>query len=186
MPRKHLTIPPLTAQDRARFWQKVCRDKPDECWNWLASQQPGGYGQFWLRDKMLRAHRVAWTIERGPIPEWASVLHRCDNVRCCNSRHLFLGTQKENLRDRTQKGRIRAPERLEPAYVRDPRWQCGQADFVRGELNGRAKLTAPQVRAIRAEYACGTTTEQDIALRYAVTPGQIDRIINRKSWSHLH
>lgn len=71
------------------------------CWNWIACTNPKGYGQF----TQLRAHRVSYELYVGPIPEGLSVLHKCDNRRCVNPDHLFVGTQDDNMKDMKRKGR---------------------------------------------------------------------------------
>lgn len=92
----------------ARFWPKVQRT--DGCWLWTAALFPNGYGC--IADKPGPAkgtHRVAWELTNGPIPAGMFVLHRCDNRRCVRPDHLFLGTQRDNMRDRNQKQRGALP-----------------------------------------------------------------------------
>ena len=87
-----------------RFWPKV--EKTDECWLWTASRyKSGGYGQFTVDSLGIRAHRFAYELLVGPIPSGMCVLHRCDNPPCVRPDHLFLGTQHDNAKDRTAKGR---------------------------------------------------------------------------------
>lgn len=93
-----------------RFWPKVRIAGQNECWEWLASRNWKGYGRIGYRALACgytAAHRAAWELTRGPIPEGAWVLHRCDNPPCCNPAHLFLGTGKDNSDDMFRKGRGR-------------------------------------------------------------------------------
>jgi hypothetical protein len=113
-----------------RFWEKVDKRGPDECWEWTASRNPDGYGHLRvgsLRDgtrRMRKAPRVAYELTHGPIPPSSAsthgtcVLHSCDNPGCCNPRHLFLGSQYDNIADMQAKGR----DKLPPAWsLRDPK-----------------------------------------------------------------
>lgn len=85
---------------RNRFWSKVRVAGEDECWEWQASRSDGRYGQMGLRTRPVRAHVAAWMLLHGPIPNGLFVCHRCDNPPCCNSlRHMFLGTNADNLLD---------------------------------------------------------------------------------------
>jgi hypothetical protein len=92
----------------ARFWTKV--HKTPSCWLWTASTV-NGYGQFHLprvgsAKRVISAHRFAWEITHGPIPDNLCVLHQCDRPRCCRPEHLFLGTMAHNLDDARAKGRL--------------------------------------------------------------------------------
>ena len=89
----------------ARFWARVnTSGGPNTCWPWTGARLNRGYGQVYQPNHKLLAHRVAWELECGPIPDGMSVLHQCDNPPCCNPAHLFLGTQADNISDRDQKG----------------------------------------------------------------------------------
>ena len=90
-----------------RFWPRV--QKADGCWPWIASIGTDGYGKFWVRGRTTHAHRVAWELTHGQIPDDDPrlVCHHCDNPPCCNPAHLFLGTHSENAQDMVRKGRDR-------------------------------------------------------------------------------
>lgn len=87
----------------AVFWSRV--ERTSSCWNWAGSLSACGYGQFRFGDKQRRVHRLAWTLKRGPIPVGLWVLHHCDNRRCVNPAHLYLGTAQDNADDRVRRGR---------------------------------------------------------------------------------
>jgi len=150
-----------------RFWKKVDKSGgPDACWPWMAGRNKGGYGQIRAgglssgQVRVVRAHRVAWELAHGDIPDGLCVCHRCDNRPCVNPAHLFLGTHTDNIRDRHTKGRS----------ARQP-----------GEAHGGAKLTAAEVVAIMAS----TEPMSVVAARYAVCRQTISNIRNGKNWTHL-
>lgn len=92
-------------KDIQRFWSKVAiTDNPDDCWLWTAGTVTG-YGSFGFQGRMRIASRVAWEITNSEIPAGMKVLHTCDNPLCVNPKHLFLGTQLDNMRDMVRKGR---------------------------------------------------------------------------------
>lgn len=73
-----------------RFWVKVDVQGQDDCWPWTASTQPSGYGQMRWAGKICLAHRLAWSLVNGPIPDGMQVNHRCHNKLCCNTAHMEL------------------------------------------------------------------------------------------------
>jgi len=138
-----------------RFWSKV--RKGDGCWEWQASLK-GGYGQFGHGGL---AHRVSWEMTRGPIPNGLYVCHRCDNRRCVNPDHLFLGTQRDNMSDAARKGRT-----------------------AKGERQGHAKLTAAAVAEIRSLHLAGVR-QKEIAALFGLAKGHTNRIVHRAAWAHV-
>lgn len=111
--KKHLAVrldslgrrarPTIPAPDR--FWAKV--DCSGDCWEWTAYRKPNGYGSFGIDRRTTEyAHRMAYQLSVGPIPDGLYVCHRCDNPACVRPDHLFLGTQFDNMRDGAAKGRV--------------------------------------------------------------------------------
>lgn len=149
-----------------RFWESVDMSQgPNACWPWQKFRdKPMGYGVVSYNGKPRRAHRIAWTIRRGPTPEGIDVLHRCDNPPCCNPKHLWLGTDLDNRRDCLAKGRAR---------------------FARGEDSGATKITAKQALTIRRRYAKGGISQQKLGDLFGINQRAISAIILRKSWKHV-
>lgn len=143
-----------------RFWAKVQIGSEAECWNWTASTQSKGYGSFGIGGgKTALAHRVAYQLTRGPVPEGLLVRHHCDNRICCNPAHLELGTIADNNRDAVERGRT-----------------------ARGEKNGRAKLSAEQVREIRRLRSRENKKIVELANLYKMHPRSISNVVNEKYW----
>jgi len=96
----------IKADPDRRFWQFATR-MPSGCWEWQGGLSATGYGVLSLGSRAaMRAHRMAYEIAHGPIPTGLFVCHRCDNRRCVNPEHLWLGTNSDNTRDASEKGRI--------------------------------------------------------------------------------
>lgn len=95
--------------DAQRFWVKVDIKNPETCWLWKGSKSANGYGSFSTTHdhavRIIQSHRFSYELIKGKIPDGLLVLHKCDTPLCVNPRHLFLGTQKDNMIDRAIKGR---------------------------------------------------------------------------------
>jgi hypothetical protein len=135
-----------------------------DCWEWRAARNPRGYGVINDGTRIQLAHRVAWALEHGSVPDGISVLHRCDNAACVRLDHLFLGTRADNNADMMAKGRSRAG-----------------SNPPRGVSFWDAKLTEEIVRIIRASTERGV----DLAKRYGVAKATITDIRKRRSWKHI-
>ncbi len=145
-----------------RFWAKVNKHGPNNCWEWTAAKQGAGYGTIGVDGKVVQAHRYSYELHYGPIPEGMSVLHHCDNRACVNPDHLFLGTNADNIADKMNKGRQ-----------------------ARGITHSRARLTEAQVIEIRRKYAKGHISHAMLAAEYHVSISAIANITQRITWKHI-
>ena len=156
-------------QTAESFWARVDAQGPDDCWNWQRSTNSTGYGNVWWCGKNYVAHRVAaWLVgmvESLSAPndshDPAHVLHKCDNRRCCNPKHFFLGSFTDNMLDAYQKGR-----KVQP----------------RGMHHTNAKLTNEQAVAIRHRYANAPGDQVGLAREYGVSQRVISLITRGETY----
>lgn len=136
--------------------------KTDGCWPYMGNRDSDGYGQLKQLGKHITVHRWVYESLNGPIPDGLILRHTCDIPPCCRPDHLITGTHADNAQDKVDRLRSGA-----------------------GEKNGRAVLTADDVRAIRTEYSRGGITQRIMAKRYGVTRCTITAICDRRLWKHI-
>jgi hypothetical protein len=95
----------LDPQEEARFWAKVQKLRPNQCWPWTAKSKAHGYGLWRVRKVLYRAHRVAYIIGNGEVLGDLDALHSCHNRACCNPAHLSPGTHLQNMQQMVAAGR---------------------------------------------------------------------------------
>ena len=149
-----------------RFWSKVRLSEP--CWEWTKDFSVHGYGLFRYARKITHAHRVAWHLTYGEIPAGISVLHHCDNRRCVTPWHLFLGTQKDNIRDMHAKGR----------------WKCRHPKNQNGSRNTEATHTERDIRRMLNLHWAGLP-QTVISELCGISRPQLCMIVNNKAWRHV-
>lgn len=141
----------------------VDRGYDTPCREWMGWLSNKGYGDLYVELKHQRAHRFCWEMYHGKIPDGWCVCHECDNRRCVNPHHLFLGTNYDNVQDRHRKGR---------------------SSSSRGETQRSCKLTTQKVISIRNEYQT-VKSYRVLARKYGVEYTNIANIIKRKTWKHV-
>lgn len=150
----------ITTEDIVRFKGKY-QEQSNGCYEWQAALNENGYGEFRVDGGRKKAHRVAYTIFKGEIPEGLLVCHSCDNKKCVNPAHLWLGTDKDNAVDRNTKNRQN-----------------------KGSLVNHAKLTEEDVISIKIRLKSGQT-QRSLAREYGVHHLTIHWIKQGKTWTHV-
>jgi len=140
-----------------RLYSRIRFGNQDDCWNWVGCKAKYGYGVIGTNRGYKHAHRVMWELYHG-VKIYSSkifVCHKCDNPSCCNPNHLFLGTHKDNMQDKTLKGR-----------------------------GNNTKLKPNEILEIRKLYRNGTS-QRDIAETFCVDQSNISYIVSKKTWRHI-
>lgn len=160
-----------------RFFDHVDKTSDSECWNWIGSIAKNGYGKVRVNGGIQSAHRVAWFITYGEIPADMWVLHSCDNPRCVNPGHLWLGTTQDNTADRHRKGR-------DAKGLKNGRYTHPET-IPRGEGHHNAKLSDDAIRQIRKRRFMGVYLHV-LAKEYGVVIRTITAIVSKRAWPHVH
>lgn len=144
-----------------RFYEKIKVNSETGCWEWTAYKSVDGYGRMPVNRKSKEAHRVSWQLHFGEIPDGQSVCHKCDNPKCVNPSHLFLGSHADNMIDKINKRRQ-----------------------SRGQSCAQSKLNNKLVETIRFCYKKGFT-QTEIASYLNMSQGTISRVVRGEAWTHV-
>jgi DNA-binding XRE family transcriptional regulator len=143
------------------------RKQPNGCREWIRALDSAGYGQTAYRHngthRGVRAHRLAYEVWNGPIPDGLMVRHTCDNRKCIEPTHLILGTAQDNADD-----------------LRSSRRRKGEGA---GDRNGRARLTNEQAEEIRMRYRRGGISQEQLADEYGVSQFAVSAIVRGKRYA---
>ncbi len=143
----------------SRFWKYVNKKSVNGCWVWTGAKNSDGYGHISDDKRSIRkAHRISFEMHIGEIPSGKIICHHCDNPSCVNPKHLFIGTQADNVADMMKKKR-----------------------YQYGEKSHCAKLKEKQVIRIRADKR----TCREIAVDYGVHEATIWFVKAKKTWVHV-
>ncbi len=146
-----------------RFYKYFPKYNSKECMEWKASVDKGGYGRLKVKGSMSLAHRISYQIHYGKISDKICVLHKCDNRKCVNPDHLWLGTYSDNVKDMCAKKR----------NVSHP-----------GSKNFKSKLNEFKVTIIRASSLLGYNTKR-LSIYFDVSTTTINRIKNNTLWTNI-
>lgn len=160
-----------------RFWHKADVKTESECWEWKGNKNKTGYGMLWISDKPAvkkLAHRISWEIHNGEIPEGLGVLHKCDNPPCINPAHLFLGTFRDNMKDKLTKGRHARGEKQKHILTDEAVME------IRNRYANRNKQPRRNYRGDEDPNGA-----RAIAKDYGVSQWTIFDVVRGRRWAHL-
>jgi hypothetical protein len=162
---KHINFEKWTIQHTERFNKSIfIPNKKDDCWIWISSKQPDGYGRFYFDNRLIQASRISYWLRHGDLDQQKLICHHCDNPCCVNPDHLFLGTYKDNNDDMTKKNR---------------------AVYVFGQDVGNSKLKSEDIIKIISLVNSGISRNK-VALIFGVSRTQVQRIVLGKNWNSVY
>jgi hypothetical protein len=144
-------------------WERIDKKSENECWEWGGNLR-NDYGIIKINQKSFSVHRLVYELTYGPISNELCVLHKCDNPKCCNPKHLKLGTHKENMMDMSDKNR---------------------KFLLSGEKHPCHKLNDIDIIEIRRKYSPYKITQGQLANEYGVSRSLISQIILYNKWKHI-
>ena len=159
---KNSDLTPEQNIERIKKYYEKYVVKQEGCWDWNGIVEWTGYGKLGIRPP-IKAHRASWLIHKGEIPKGLIVCHTCDNRKCTNPDHLWIGTYRENTQDRVKKGRCKTPKGVQLKV---------------------SQLDENQVKGIKILLKNGLTCS-DIGRQYGVSRKIISRIKNGDTWKHI-
>lgn len=161
------------------FWKRTQKTEGSDCLWWSGYRNQTGYGYFFFKGLSIRAHRAAYIICHGPIPDGLHVLHSCDNPSCVNPQHLSTGTHVENMKQRHARGRYVFNYNGNHYLQKD-------STVVRGSNNARAVINEEIAFQMRLDFAQGKFKSKAAAARsYGVSVTVIQTALNGKTWKHV-
>jgi hypothetical protein len=171
----------ISKTDAAKFWTKVDKRGPRDCWLWTAGRVPYGYGSMYYGgSRNFGAHRFSWLLANpdSDIPKGHCICHTCDNPPCVNPAHLFLGSTRDNAIDGRSKGRG-------PGAHLKPASHHPEA-MPRGERHWNSKYTPEQIAAVRTLFDSGMR-QCDIMRAMNIPRRVVQRLVmyRGKHWAHI-
>ncbi len=143
------------------IWKRIDKKGENECWNYIGYLR-NGYGRIQINYRYYLAHRIVYEDIYGSIPDGMCICHSCNNPSCCNPKHLYMGTQTDNMKQMVNDGRT-----------------------GKGEDAGGVKLTEKSVLEIRKLYFSGEYSQKKLGEIFRVTQSNISYVIN-KTWKYLY
>ena len=200
--------------NRKTYERFICKiEKTNTCWIWKAQIYPNGYGAFHIDGKNSLAHRASWMLHKGQVPKNKIVCHKCDNRKCVNPDHLFLGSYKDNTEDMIKKGRHAIQKQIldniqKREVIKMYLNHIAQREIAKyfkvhqrtiwriihkivpvkkciGEENNKSILTEEKVKQMREIYNTGKMGFYKIAKKFSVDKSTAMRAIKGITWKHI-
>ena len=179
-----LVLTDFSEADQKRFWAKVIKKGPNECWEWTSAKAYNGYGLFQMPASQMRAHRISVVLSGVILDPNLCVCHTCDNPACVNPAHLFQGTHNDNMQDKVRKGRsYRPPPFVGPKKkrIRDRRKPNTPFSGNKGERHGNSRLKNENI----IDIVTSKQSIKELMAKYQIARGTVSDIKHRRVWKHV-